>query len=167
MGVSADDVLELLAAFEEASIVVWIDGGWGVDALLGEQTREHDDLDIVARLEDIGAMLDALGRWGFAVAEDHRPVRCVLRDRGGRQIDVHTVTFDAEGGGVQPQPSGGTFRYPPEGFARGSIGGSEVACVSAEVQLLCHMGYKPDEKDQHDVALLVEHYGLTLPELYR
>lgn len=26
---------------------VWLDGGWGVDALLGRQTRPHDDMDIV------------------------------------------------------------------------------------------------------------------------
>jgi len=28
-------------------IEIWLDGGWGVDALLGEQTRPHEDLDIV------------------------------------------------------------------------------------------------------------------------
>jgi len=28
-------------------IEIWLDGGWGVDALLGEQTRPHKDLDIV------------------------------------------------------------------------------------------------------------------------
>src|SRR5919201_6639891 len=25
---------------------VWLDRGWGLDALLGEQTRPHDDLDL-------------------------------------------------------------------------------------------------------------------------
>ena len=167
MSVSAEDVLEFLTALDAAGVGVWVDGGWGVDALLGEQTREHDDLDLVARLEDIDAMLRALEQWDFAVGEDHLPVRCVLRDRAGRQIDVHTVTFDAGGGGVQPQPSGGTFRYPPEGFVTGSIDGREVPCISAEVQLLCHTGYEPDATDRHDVQLLVQRYGLELPEAYR
>lgn len=27
-----------------AGIRVWVDGGWGVDALVGRQTRHHDDL---------------------------------------------------------------------------------------------------------------------------
>ena len=167
MSVSAEDVLELLTTLDASRIEVWVDGGWGVDALLGEQTREHDDLDLVARLEDIDPMLRALEPWGFSMSEDHRPVRCVLRDRVGRQIDVHTVAFDAGGGGVQPQPSGGTFRYPPEGFVAGSIGGREVPCISAEVQLLCHTGYEPDGTDRHDVTLLAERYGLALPEAYR
>ena len=40
---NADAVVEVLAALENASVQVWLDGGWGVDALLGEQTRGHTD----------------------------------------------------------------------------------------------------------------------------
>ena len=36
-----------LDLFDELGIEVWIDGGWGVDALLGECTRPHQDLDII------------------------------------------------------------------------------------------------------------------------
>jgi hypothetical protein len=28
-------------------LVVWLDGGWGIDALLGRETRTHADLDLV------------------------------------------------------------------------------------------------------------------------
>ena len=41
---NASDVVELLNRLEEHGIDVWLNGGWGVDALLGHQTREHDDL---------------------------------------------------------------------------------------------------------------------------
>ncbi len=41
-----------LDLFNELGITVWIDGGWGVDALLGECTREHQDLDIMISWED-------------------------------------------------------------------------------------------------------------------
>ena len=34
------------------------------------------------------------------------------------------------------------------------------ACISAEVQLLCHTGYEPDENDHHDVRILVERFSL-------
>ena len=134
--VTSEDAIELLQALRDASVAVWVDGGWGVDALLGEQTREHSDLDLVARLEDIEAIVVALAPWDARIVGDVRPVRCVLIDRRGRRVDVHTVVFDAAGGGVQPQPDGGSFRYPPEGFVTGSIDGVEVACISAEVQLL-------------------------------
>ena len=36
---TAQDVVGLLDIFGEHGINFWIDGGWGVDALLGEQTR--------------------------------------------------------------------------------------------------------------------------------
>ena len=49
---SAEDVLAVLGALEAAGIPAWIGGGWGIDALVGEQTRRHDDLDLAFRAED-------------------------------------------------------------------------------------------------------------------
>ncbi len=43
------DVHGVLDLCDELGITVWMDGGWGVDALLGTQTRPHRDLDIVIR----------------------------------------------------------------------------------------------------------------------
>jgi hypothetical protein len=39
MTMTAEDVVEVSDALEHACVEVWIDGGWGVDALLEEQTR--------------------------------------------------------------------------------------------------------------------------------
>ena len=47
------DVLELYKAIQKMQITIWLDGGWGVDALLGEQTREHLDLDLVIQEKDL------------------------------------------------------------------------------------------------------------------
>lgn len=58
----AQRVLDLLADFADRDISVWLDGGWAVDALLGTQTRLHDDLDLVARRQDTARIIDALGR---------------------------------------------------------------------------------------------------------
>jgi lincosamide nucleotidyltransferase A/C/D/E len=41
---TSEDVVELLQRLEQHDVVVWLDGGWGVDALLGEQTRPHGDV---------------------------------------------------------------------------------------------------------------------------
>ena len=41
---SGDAVVQLLQLFDQHGIEVVVDGGWGVDALLGEQTRVHGDL---------------------------------------------------------------------------------------------------------------------------
>jgi lincosamide nucleotidyltransferase A/C/D/E len=49
MTMTAADVVEILGWLGAASVDVWLDGGWGVDALVGEQTREHKDLDLIVR----------------------------------------------------------------------------------------------------------------------
>jgi lincosamide nucleotidyltransferase A/C/D/E len=40
-------LVDLLQLFESTGIEVWLDGGWAVDALLGEQTGPHKDVDII------------------------------------------------------------------------------------------------------------------------
>jgi lincosamide nucleotidyltransferase A/C/D/E len=35
--VEAEDVVEVVAFLEGLGVEVWLDGGWGVDALLGRQ----------------------------------------------------------------------------------------------------------------------------------
>jgi hypothetical protein len=102
--IHAHDVLEIVVGLQRAQVALWLDGGWGVDALLGEQARVHDDLDIIFSLSDGDAAILALSRLGVAVAADERPTRFVARDGGDRRIDCHTVTFDGEGGGVQQIP---------------------------------------------------------------
>jgi lincosamide nucleotidyltransferase A/C/D/E len=164
---TAERALEILDALLSHGVTASVDGGWGVDALVGRQTRPHEDLDLVVALGDVAAIKSALHPFGFSIAEDHLPVRFVMRDANGSQLDFHTVTFDEQGGGVQPQPGGGSFRYPPEGFVRGHIAGREVRCISAQVQVLCHLGYEPGPNDAHDVLLLCRQFNLKVPSSYR
>lgn len=44
---NADDVISIYKDVEQQGITIWLDGGWGVDALLEKQTRPHGDIDIV------------------------------------------------------------------------------------------------------------------------
>lgn len=163
----AADVLAILDVLDAAGIAVWLDGGWGVDALVGEETRAHDDLDVVIALGQAGAARAALGAAGFLLAEDESPTRFVLRDPADRRIDFHPVTFDAGGGGVQQLQDGTSFRYPPAGFAgHGRVGGRAVRCLTAEVQVRCHLGYPPDDNDRHDLRLLRDRCGAILPAPY-
>lgn len=43
---SAKSATTTLTALDARDAEVWVGGGWGVDALLGEQTRQHSDLDL-------------------------------------------------------------------------------------------------------------------------
>lgn len=66
-------------------------GGWGVDALLGEQTRSHDDLDLVIARRDCSAAQDALAPLGSEHATDIEPglpARLALRDSSDRRVDL-------------------------------------------------------------------------------
>lgn len=165
---TTNDVLDVMTRLHDAGVKVWLDGGWAVDAALGEQTRDHDDLDVVGRLNKVEVAGEALAPLGYRLKLDERPIRVVWDGGDGRSVDYHTVEFDEGGGGIQGLPGGGTFRYPPEGFTgTGMIAGVELPCLTPEVQVLCHMGYEPADKDRHDMWLLAEKFGLRLPKAYR
>ena len=92
------DVLETVQLLEKAEINVWLDGGWGVDALLGEQTRIHDDVDIVIQEKDIPKLRKLLEAKSYHDIErnDTSAWNFVLGDDKGHLIDVHAFTFDSE-----------------------------------------------------------------------
>jgi lincosamide nucleotidyltransferase A/C/D/E len=154
VSMSENDVLALLAAVPARSIPVWVVGGWGIDALLGEQTRLHDDLDLAHRVEDEPELRQALEQLGYRIVLDYRPARIAFADDGGREVDLHPVRFDALGDGVQAGFQGQVFHYPANCFTTGSIGNVAVACLTAEQQQWFHRGYELRERDRQDLARL-------------
>jgi lincosamide nucleotidyltransferase A/C/D/E len=164
----ARSLLEVVELLEQEGIEVWLDGGWGVDALLERETREHDDLDLVAELRYSDRIIELLSGLGYEIVDGAPPVSYVMVDPAGRQVDVHPVTFDADGGGVYRMRNGDTWVYPAKGFAgRGSVAGRPVGCLSPEVQVLVHAGYDLTEKDYRELYLLRERFGVALPEHLR
>ena len=162
---SSAPLVELLQLFESAEIPVWLDGGWGVNALLQRQTRRHKDVDIILPVEAVPKLQKLLAARGFAVSEGKPPDSFVLADGGGLEVDVHAVRFDERGNGVYRMRNGEDWIFPAEGFGgRGMVGGVSVRCLSPTAQVLCHAhGYVPVEKDFRDMGLLEEHFGVTLP----
>ena len=164
---NGSDVIDVLDRLEAAGIRFWVDGGWGVDALVGTQTRDHEDLDVVVARDDCERAVEVLGGAGFThdvEAQPGLPARFVLQAPGGRRVDLHPVVFDAAGNGWQPLPENAWGAYPSEGLgATGAIEGRTVPCLTAELQLRHHLGYPWDEHDRHDMGLLAERFGLMLP----
>jgi len=158
-------LLELLRVLDEAAISVWLDGGWGVDALLGVQTRPHKDVDIIARVSDTPKMRQVLARRGFTVKQGTPPNAFVLANGSGLEVDIHAVVFDDFGNGVYRMENGEDWVYPAEGFAgRGMIEGQSVRCLTPTTQVLCHAyGYTPTEKDFRDMELVQQRFGVELP----
>ncbi len=162
--VESTDVLDLLDAFDEAGIHYWLDGGWGVDCLLLEQTRTHGDLDLVLPRWDLDHATRLLTSRGFAIIRDWLPTSLALRDAGGREVDLHPVDPTPDGGGHQLLPDGERWHYGAP--VVGGILDRSVRCASAEDQLRMHQGYDPRPVDIQDVHRLAEHFRLPVPPPY-
>ena len=163
-----DEVVRIVDCVATSSLGMWIDGGWGVDALLEEEMREHDDLDVVIDLGHVDLFKEALARLGYEHVAGEAPKSFILGDALGHQVDVHPVVLDAgRGGGVYVTEEGGEWVYPEAGFSgRGRIGGREVRCLTPEVQVLVHDGYELEEKDYRELFMLHERFGVELPAKY-
>ena len=164
------EVVFLVAALQRGGVRCWLDGGWGVDALLGHQRRPHDDLDLVVVAEDVDPLLlDVLAPLHFTIAEDHRPTRLVMRDHTGREVDVHPIEVDpADGTGWQrgAMADGSDAAYPAADLGTGQVEGRPVPCISPSLQLDHHTGYEPTDRDRSDVAALCAAFDLTPPPGY-
>ncbi|WNF00908.1 amino acid transporter [Streptomyces luomodiensis] len=159
---TGDDVLEILDTLRKAGADVWIGGGWGIDALLGRQTRPHRDLDLMHRQEQEPAVVAALAEAGFTESLNWRPVRFVVADTAGREIDLHPLAFTPDGRATQASPEPGRpFIYPAACFVTGVIQHRTVPCLSAEQQVSFHQGYEPTDHDRHDMARLREAFGIA------
>ena len=111
--VEAQDVISLYQSLSANKIQVWLVGGWGIDALLQEQTRPHKDLDVLMLVDDVVRMRDLLGRAGYGLVElwsENRwdvdssgveiPTAFVLENSEGRQVDAHAMRLDDKGHGI-------------------------------------------------------------------
>lgn len=148
----APDVINLYEALTKNGIDIWLDGGWDVDALLGEQTRPHEDVDIVIQQKDVSRLRELLAVQGYQDVErdDTSAWNFVLGDSKDHLVDVHVFTFDAEGNGLYgPVEKGVT--YPAASLTgSGNVNGHSVKCISAECIVKFHTGYEPDENDIKD-----------------
>ena len=159
----AGEVLRVLAVLARAGITVGITGGWGIDALLGRQTREHRDLDLGLGASEVESAVEALEALGYAIASDERPARLEVVSGVGR-VDLHPIVWDSTGQGLQTGLDGEAFVYPPGSLDHaGSIAGQPVKCGSPELQLQFHLGYAPSEHDRADMSALADKFRLTLP----
>jgi len=167
--VSVRDLGRYLDLFDELGITIWLDGGWGVDALLGEQTRPHADLDIVIQHDEVQKLRDPLGELGFkdVEADDRTDWNFVMANRAGKQIDFHVVVLDDEGRGVYGPLENDVFYSATALEGTGMVNGRSVRCLTPEYQVQSHTGYELQENDIEDVKVLHERFGVELPAEYK
>ena len=162
------DVIDLYQCLESLGVYIWIDGGWFVDALLGEQSRPHKDLDIAIQQKEVSKLREALQKRGYKdiKLEIARDWNFVLGDEHGREIDVHVIVLNSQGNGIYGPPENGE-KYPAASLTgSGSIEGRAVRCISPEWMVKFHSGYELQEKDFRDVWALCRKFGIDLPREY-
>src|SRR5207248_5983686 len=140
----SDEVLHVLDRLAAQRTVAWVDGGWGVDALLERQTRDHSDLDLVIDAAAVPGLKATLLAEGFEVVRDWLPTAIAFTHPDGRAIDLHPIELTLDGGGDQVQLDG-IERFHYAAPTTGRIGGRVVACCSVETQVAAHLGYEPQE----------------------
>lgn len=158
-------VLHTITMFAEDDIKIWLDGGWGVDALLRKQTRPHDDLDILVEMRNVRKARLILEQCGYTdlARDDTRPENFVLQDLSGNQVDFHVIEFDALGNGIYGPAEAGKF-YPSHAFeAIGWIAGQEVFCLTPQFQLENRKGFPLRQKDVADITRLCKAFQFALP----
>lgn len=99
---SGVDVVELLRLLEQNGIEVYVDGGWGVDALLGEHTRPGRDLDIAVPHKFVPKLRELLGASGYKDLSRDGTWECnfVLGKDKGYEVDVHSYILDDNGNNI-------------------------------------------------------------------
>ena len=163
----AERAIELYMLVDRAGIKIWIDGGWAVDALLGEQTRPHEDLDIVVQTSDLPDMLSLFAARGITEAgEDHAlPWNFLLRDCANIQVDVHAIEFNTDGIPIYGAKENAIVY--PDLTGHGVIAGHPVRCTTPESLVLYRTGFQLRNRDFHDVRALCRRFGIELPPEYR
>lgn len=163
-----EHVIDLCRAFQAANLSFWVDGGWGVDALLGTQTRAHSDLDLAVLRNDLSAFAAVLEGRGYVRADrpDDPNWNWVLQDGCGRSVDLHGFTPDALGNGVLGDPGDGLM-YPALSLeGAGVIGDIPLRCIAAPFVLQFRNSFEPRDVDRLDVMAICSRFDLPKPSRF-
>jgi 2'-5' RNA ligase len=164
-------------ALSDEHVPYWVAGGWGLDALVGCQTRRHRDLDLVVHpfrenLPKVGALLTSLGYerkpplggtvW-FPDAE-------VYVDDRGHDVQVLNINWDilttvegllrpvaASESASTDGPASVTRLLLEQFTSTGTLEGVSMPTLSLIAQQLFHLGYpqRPEEPHAEDVIRLI------------
>lgn len=152
--VTLDDLKNVLDLIENTGIRYWLDGGWGVDVLAGEQTREHRDVDINFDSRYNDKLLQILKESGYEIVTDQSPVRVELHHPQLGYIDIHPFVLNNDGTAKQADLEGGWYEFDADFFGNAIFNGRNIPCISARGQKIFHTGYELREVDKHDMKII-------------
>ena len=148
------DLFQVLDLLDNMKIQYWLDGGWGVDALYGKQTRTHRDIDIDFDAQYHDELLTLLQKKGYLIETDCYPNRIELHSEKLGYIDIHPFVLNSDGTSKQADLNGGWYEFQPDFFGTAVLEGRTIPCISLKAQKVFHTGYELRDKDIHDLAIL-------------
>ena len=159
-----EDLIPDLELFEELNLEIWIDGGWGVDALLGEQTRPHADLDFLIEKVSSDRLVSAIRKLGFVDVHtnDHTSSNFVMGTLEGKNFDFHVLERATDGDYLYGDTDNQITVTLESIDGSGTIAGRSVRCPTPEFQINSHTGYTLKKTDIHDITALRDKFGVTL-----
>ncbi len=163
---TAEEVISICTTLHGAGVEIWIDGGWAVDALLGQQTRSHGDVDILVEQQNIVKLRALLEAEGFIEIprDDASDYGFHLGNAAGAEVDIHGIVIHEHGGWKHADPVELDV-YPAESLnGQGIIAGTPVNTLAPKYIILFHSGYELQQKDYHDISALCAKFNLPLPE---
>jgi hypothetical protein len=159
--------VEIARLFHEVNVPWWIAGGWVIDLLVGEQTRPHDDIDVLILREDQLAAQTALPTWelqaptpsgprlpwqvGDLLPSDVHNVWCRPNSNSPWALELMLEEASADRWVFRrdrriTRPLATLTRRAPDG----------LPCLAPEVQLL-YKARSPRPKDEHDFEVMLPH----------
>lgn len=162
--VRVKDACEIIELAVSNNIELFIDGGWGIDALLGFETRLHNDIDLFVEKRYYKRFIEIIRNKGFCekTEEYSNENHSVWKDSYDRIIDLHCFEYTSDQ----------NIKYEGEIYSanvfsgKGIIGHIEVNCIEPESQVAFHLGYEHDKDDIHDVLLLCKAFDIPIPNEY-
>lgn len=172
-----EELLRVCTALSDENLPYWVAGGWGLDALVGCQTRRHRDLDIVIlpfgdNLPKVAAVLTGLGyeRQTPLGGTVWFPDAEVYLDDRGHDVQVLNINWDVlTSVAVLLNPVWNAESEMPEETVQvkgllleqftstGALDGVSIPALSLKAQKLFHLGYpqRPEEPHAEDVIRLI------------
>ena len=171
------ELVRVCSALSDARLPYWVTGGWGIDVLIGCQTRRHADLDFAldSFRENLPETADVLTRLGYRRKKPLTgtlwfPDAEIYEDDHGHHIEVHSLNWDVLSMAdtlldplrtPAPESKGSSNRATPrlleQCTAAGTLEGVSIPTLSVTAQRLFHLGYKrrPEDWQAEDVMRLV------------
>ena len=165
MTMEAQDVLNVLSILDDAGLTATLDGGWGVEALLGAQYRDHTDVDLIIDLRDVRPAVEALGGAGFEIVEHEGIEEIRLADGDDHVIDLRGYATDERGNrwAASRLPSDGPPDIASESITYGWVGGRQVSCLSPEHLAASARSRELSEGEMGDIVRLGERFHTPVP----